>query len=83
VVLALGDLHSVRVAHAEPALGDPGDLLATTFDGELVVEQAAFDGQVIGSWNIDGELLPERGEQALAYLGGLLATDGDLVRRSQ
>jgi hypothetical protein len=83
VVLAGGDLHRVGVAHGEPPLGDRRHRLVAAPDGEFVVEQVSLHLQVVGTGDVDGEPVSEGREEALADLGGLLASQRDLVGRPQ
>ncbi len=60
VVLAGGDLDSVRVADPEPALRDLRDLVAASLDLELVVDDVALGLEVVPVLDLDREAVAKR-----------------------
>jgi len=65
LVLAVGDLHSVRVPNAEPALRNAGDGLAVTRDLVLVVDEVALGVEIGPPFDLDREPIADADERFL------------------
>src|SRR3954454_12863521 len=65
VVLVGLDLDPVRVAHAQPALGDLGDLLAVALDLVLVVDDVALGRQIVSALDLDRVAVADPDERLL------------------
>src|SRR5690349_3382520 len=80
LVLTGRDVDPVRVANAEPALGDLGDLVAVALDLVLMVDDVALGVQLAAVREVDGEAIPQRRDQGLLDGGDRLAVALELHR---
>jgi hypothetical protein len=83
IVLAGSDFHPIRIGERNPALGDSGDYLLSSLDGEVVLEYASRHMQFFGPWNVDGEAVNERAHDFLMYSGGFLSLSRNMIRLPQ